>query len=399
MVCGGAEDVADDPGCGPFSGLFDEWRKGDLRSKTDAEWRAVFARFDADGSGAIDAAELGVALSELFNVHMSVPQREALIATVDANADGKLQPDEFIRFALEYESSLPSRRHFKEADVKFVSFGTSAPLGIEFSVDETFPGLPAVDSVAGVAADAGVPVGALIKYLHDDELALGVPMPELLGRVRALKGRAAFTIGFQMPLVVAARAPSAAGDDGAAAAPGDAGGARAAAGPSLFELLTDASGAGLRTKSAAEWRAAFDKHCKARGGVLDGGDRIAEASVAACAAELFGVSMSARMCDALVDALGEREYLGELTRAEFLRFAQARARAVLPRLPPPLSPSLSPLKEERSPPLPLSEDRGSRRRSRPRCPRPAARPPSRSRRSRPRAISARRRPTRRRCAS
>jgi hypothetical protein len=51
----------------------------------------------------------------------------------------------------------------------------------------------------------GVPIGALIKYAHEDELALGLSMREVLDRVRALRSREAFTIGFKLPFVVSVK--------------------------------------------------------------------------------------------------------------------------------------------------------------------------------------------------
>ena len=57
-------------------------------------------------------------------------------------------------FATEFAKSLPARFPYESlSDLKVVSFGTSVPLGIGFSVDNDFPGLPAVDAVEGAAEE------------------------------------------------------------------------------------------------------------------------------------------------------------------------------------------------------------------------------------------------------
>ena len=138
----------------------------DLKSKSNAEIDEIFTKFDKDGSGAISSGELQVALSELFNVQMSSSQRGALMAAADTNPDGILQKSEFVDFAKTYEGSLPGSLHFGEPGIQFVSFSTDVSIGLTLSTNEGTK-MPRVDATEGPAAEAGVPIGSSIKYLHD----------------------------------------------------------------------------------------------------------------------------------------------------------------------------------------------------------------------------------------
>ena len=113
----------------------------------------VFEKF-ASPSGAIDVKDLGAAIVDIFHVHMTSSQRSALMARITTREEATLQHDEFLDFATEFAKSLPARFPYESlSDLKVVSFGTSVPLGIGFSVDNDFPGLPAVDAVEGAAEE------------------------------------------------------------------------------------------------------------------------------------------------------------------------------------------------------------------------------------------------------
>ena len=113
----------------------------------------VFEKF-ASPSGTIDVEDLGAAIVDIFNVHISSAQRTALMARIQASEEGTLQREEFLDFTIDFAKSLPARFPYESSsDLKVVSFGTSVPLGIGFSVDNDFPGLPAVDAVEGAAEE------------------------------------------------------------------------------------------------------------------------------------------------------------------------------------------------------------------------------------------------------
>jgi Ca2+-binding EF-hand superfamily protein len=59
--------------------------------------RAAFKMFDKDGSGKIDASEIGALLSgEEFRDVYTLAQLQAAIREVDENGDGEIDFEEFI---------------------------------------------------------------------------------------------------------------------------------------------------------------------------------------------------------------------------------------------------------------------------------------------------------------
>jgi len=71
---------------------------------------AVFARYDADGSGRVDPSELGVMLEALVGRDGAAAASERVMGTFDADASGDLSLAEFSRFvgqAVEQQTRAP----------------------------------------------------------------------------------------------------------------------------------------------------------------------------------------------------------------------------------------------------------------------------------------------------
>ena len=126
---------------------------------------------------------------------------------MDTNTDGVLQESEFLEMAKKFEAALPvnSMNSILGPGTLFVSFGVNEPLGVTFEQDEEKNAAGAVTSVTrivaatvtGVAAEAGVPVGAMLSWVHDEAVKPGTTVAVVGAKVKPLKdaGRA-FTLGF-----------------------------------------------------------------------------------------------------------------------------------------------------------------------------------------------------------
>lgn len=71
---------------------------------TTGEFRRVFAAFDQDGDGKISAAELRLCMKAALGGHMSDQEVQALMASADADGDGLLDEEEFLRLVREAEA-------------------------------------------------------------------------------------------------------------------------------------------------------------------------------------------------------------------------------------------------------------------------------------------------------
>ena len=192
-----------------FCCMNDAWDDADLQTQTSDHWKEVFLQYDKDASGAIDVAELGALCKDLFGVYLSESHRKELIAEVDTNTDGVLQESEFLEMAKKFEAALPvnsmNSTLLANPGTLFVSFGVNEPLGVTFEQDEEKNAAGAVTSVTrivaatvtGVAAEAGVPVGAMLSWVHDEAVKPGTTVAVVGAKVKPLKdaGRA-FTLGF-----------------------------------------------------------------------------------------------------------------------------------------------------------------------------------------------------------
>ena len=187
----------------------DAWEDTGLQTKTSEEWKELFLQYDKDASGAIDVAELGALCKDLFGVYLSVSHRKMLIAESDANSDGVLQESEFLAMAKKFEATLPvstmKSTLLADPGTLFVSFGVNEPLGVGFEQDEEANDEGAVTSVrpimvatvTGPAAEAGVPVGAMLSYVHDEPIQPGTTVAMVGEIVKPLQdGGQAFTLGF-----------------------------------------------------------------------------------------------------------------------------------------------------------------------------------------------------------
>ena len=166
---------------------------------------SVFAKYDVNKSGSLSAADLGKASVELYNVHMSKSHCEVLLKSADVSNTGALSLAEFTTVAEKFVASLPEivKESAGAKEYMFVSFGTGESLGIDLydTVDEDGKGkgVLVVEGVKGVAAEAGVLVGSVITYLHDEKLPLGFTQEDLAKKVGALKAlNANFVIGFDV---------------------------------------------------------------------------------------------------------------------------------------------------------------------------------------------------------
>ncbi len=66
---------------------------------TQSELRSAFLSFDRDRNGYITARELSQVLQSLGRA-CSLADAEVLIAHVDANGDGRIELDEFVKFMM-----------------------------------------------------------------------------------------------------------------------------------------------------------------------------------------------------------------------------------------------------------------------------------------------------------
>ena len=87
----------------------------------------------------------------------------------------------------------------------FVSFGVNEPIGVNFEQDEQKDSAGVITSVSriqvatvdGVAAEAGVPVGSMLTWLHDEPVKPGTTIAAVGAIVKPLKEAGqALTLGF-----------------------------------------------------------------------------------------------------------------------------------------------------------------------------------------------------------
>ena len=115
-----------------------------LKTKSDQELKDVYEKYESP-PGRIKSEDVCEALTELFTVYLSRRQCTALFGRRD------IRREEFAQCAANFESLLPSRP-LDEPGVQFVSFGSSAPVGLALGADSR-TGLPVVKGVTSVAAE------------------------------------------------------------------------------------------------------------------------------------------------------------------------------------------------------------------------------------------------------
>ncbi|VAH80170.1 unnamed protein product [Triticum turgidum subsp. durum] len=71
---------------------------------TSGEFRRVFSAFDQDGDGKISMAELRLCMKAALGGDMSAEEVQALMASADADGDGQLDEEEFVRLVREAEA-------------------------------------------------------------------------------------------------------------------------------------------------------------------------------------------------------------------------------------------------------------------------------------------------------
>ncbi|CAO1947288.1 unnamed protein product [Urochloa humidicola] len=76
------------------------------------ELRRVFAAFDQDGDGKISAGELRLCMKAATGEDMPAEDVRALMASADADGDGLLDEEEFVRLAAEAEEAEEDRRRW-----------------------------------------------------------------------------------------------------------------------------------------------------------------------------------------------------------------------------------------------------------------------------------------------
>ena len=169
------------------------------------EIEEVFSKYDVNKSGTLSAADLGKAALDIYNVYLSKSHCNVLLKAADVDSSGALSLAEFTTVAEKFVASLPEivTATAGTKEYYFVSFGCAEALGIDLydTVDEDGKGkgVLVVEGVKGVAAEAGVLVGSVITYLHDEKLPLGFTQEDLAKKVGALKAlNANFVIGFDV---------------------------------------------------------------------------------------------------------------------------------------------------------------------------------------------------------
>lgn len=68
-------------------------------SSSPSEFGSLFAAFDKDADGRISAAELRLCMGAALGEDVAAKDAEALVASADADGDGLLDEEEFVRLA------------------------------------------------------------------------------------------------------------------------------------------------------------------------------------------------------------------------------------------------------------------------------------------------------------
>ena len=153
-------------------------------------WTATFYKYDKNQSGSLSATDLTQASLDLFSVHLSHSHAEALLKQADLSKTGELSLDEFTFVAKKFLTSIPDlvKKNSDNSAYRFISFGTNERLGIELydteEEDGVGNGVLVVKAVKGVAQEAGVPIGAVITFMHNEKLPLGFSQDELTKKAR-----------------------------------------------------------------------------------------------------------------------------------------------------------------------------------------------------------------------
>ena len=122
----------------------------ELRSKSEDEWKAVFI-VNAEEDGTMPEDNVGAALSELFNVWVTLPVCAKLLRGRELG--NPVAESEFSQIARKFEDTLPVRS-FVVAEMSFVSFASDAPLGVMFTCDDYGRvDLPVINQVVGTASE------------------------------------------------------------------------------------------------------------------------------------------------------------------------------------------------------------------------------------------------------
>ncbi|XP_037417953.1 putative calcium-binding protein CML23 [Triticum dicoccoides] len=85
---------------------------------TSGEFKRVFSAFDQDGDDKISAAELRLCMKAALGGDISAEEVQALMASADADGDGLLDEEEFLRLVREAEAD-----HEEEGDRCREAFG------------------------------------------------------------------------------------------------------------------------------------------------------------------------------------------------------------------------------------------------------------------------------------
>ena len=142
------------------------------QTKTLQECEHLFSIFEM--SGTIENDFVPFAMTELFGVVLTSGLFASLVASVQPASDSELTPTEFVALALAYEEILPTTLPDSVEGVVFVSFTSTASLGMSLDLGTQLK-LPIIIRVAdaGPVSEANIPVGSHIVHLHEDRLEPG----------------------------------------------------------------------------------------------------------------------------------------------------------------------------------------------------------------------------------
>ncbi|KAM0831428.1 hypothetical protein ACQ4PT_065541 [Festuca glaucescens] len=78
-------------------------------ASSSSELRTLFATMDTDANGRISAAEMRVCMRATLGEDVPAEEAEALVASADADGDGMLCEDEFLKLALHCDAEDEDR--------------------------------------------------------------------------------------------------------------------------------------------------------------------------------------------------------------------------------------------------------------------------------------------------